>query len=147
QRLTPRELLLIRPSDGVDAAVHVDDFAGGGGEPVGEQCGASAGGGFAVLDVPAEGGGLGPHVGHAFEAGDALGGHGGEGAGGDEVDADALGAEVFGQVAGAGLQAGLGHAHPVVDGPGLGGVEVEADDGAAVLHQGQAGHREGLQRV
>ena len=45
------------------------------------------------------------------------------------------GPEVAGQVAGAGLEAGLGHAHPVVARPGDRRVEVEADDRAAVRHQ------------
>ena len=42
-------------------------------------------------------------------------------------------AQVAGQVAVDRLQRGLGHAHPVVDRPGDGGVEVEADDRAAAL--------------
>ena len=47
------------------------------------------------------------------------------------------GAQVAGQVAGRRLERGLGHAHPVVGRPGLGGVEVEADDRPAVGHQRQ----------
>ena len=56
-------------------------------------------------------------------------------------------AQVAGQVAGGGLEGGLGHAHPVIVRPRLGGVEVEPDDGPAAggLEQGQAGHGQGLQ--
>ena len=49
----------------------------------------------------------------------------------DQVDPDALRAEVAGEVARAGLQAGLGHAHPVVRRPGDGRVEGQPDDRAA----------------
>ena len=41
------------------------------------------------------------------------------------------GPELAGQVAGRRLEGRLGHPHPVVGGPGHGGVEVEADDRAA----------------
>ena len=44
------------------------------------------------------------------------------------------------------LQAGLGHAHPVVAGPGDAGVEIEADDRAAAGHHRQRRHGQGLQR-
>ena len=94
--------------------------------------------GLGVGDVPAERGPVGPDALELLEAGDALGGHRAQRAGRDQVDPDALRAQVPGQVAGGRLQAGLGHAHPVVDGPGDGGVEVEADDRAAVRHQRQA---------
>ena len=62
---------------------------------------------------------LGPHVVEAFEAGDALGRHGGSGPAATRLTRMPSRPEVSGQVAGAGLQAGLGHAHPVVGGPGL----------------------------
>ncbi len=84
---------------------------------------------------------------NSLEARDALGGHGAQRPGGHQVDPDPLPAQIAGQVAGAGLQAGLGHAHPVVAGPGHAGVEVEADDRPAAVHQRQRGHGQRLERV
>ena len=81
--------------------------------------------------VPAERGPGAPHVLEVLEAGDRLGGQRLERAGGDQVAADALGAEVAGEVARGGLQGRLGHAHPVVRRPGDGGVEGQPDDRAA----------------
>ena len=59
-------------ADGVEAAVDVDDLAGGGGEPVGEQGDAGLGDRLAVADVPAERRPLGPDLLEPLEAGDAL---------------------------------------------------------------------------
>ena len=56
-------------------------------------------------------------------------------------------AEVAGQVARGRLERGLGHAHPVVDRPGVAGVEREADDRAARGQQRLGGDRERLERV
>ena len=55
-------------------------------------------------------------------------------------------AEVAGEVAGGGLEGGLGHAHPVVDRPREGGVEGQPDDGRARAHQRLGGRGEGLER-
>ena len=52
------------------------------------------------------------------------------------------GPEVARQVARGGLERGLGHAHPVVDGPGDGGVEVHADDARALVRV-EVGERDG----
>ncbi len=77
------------------------------------------------------------------------GGHGPDRAGGHQVDAHLVRPEVPGQVAGRRLEGGLGHAHPVVTGPGDGGVEVEGHDRSAPgrPQQGQQARGQGLQRV
>ena len=82
-----------------------------------------------------------PHRLEVLEAGDRLGGQGLQRPGGDQVAADAVGAEVAGEVARGRLQAGLGHAHPVVRRPRDGRVEGHADDRAARTHQRAAGDR------
>jgi len=77
--------------NGVDTAVDVEDLACGHGEEVAEEGDAAAGDDFGVVDVPAQGSALGPGVLEGGEAGDGLGRHGADGAGGDEIDPDALG--------------------------------------------------------
>ena len=86
-----------------------------------------------ILDVPAERRLALPRVGEIAEPGDAARGERAERAGGHQVHAHAARAEVARQVARGGLQRRLGHAHPVVDRPGDGGVEVEPDDRRALL--------------
>ena len=88
-----------------------------------------------------------PRLLEQLEAGDALRRDRAQRAGGHEVDPDPLGPEVAGEVAGGRLERRLRHAHPVVDRPRLGVVEVEADDRAAALHQRQRRDRQRLQRV
>ena len=76
----------------------------------------------------------------ALEAGDATRGDGAERAGTDQVDPDPLGPEVARKIAGDRLERRLGDAHPVIDRPGDGRVEVEPDDARAAGHQrGQRG--------
>ena len=82
-----------------------------------------------------------------LEAGDALRGGRLDGAGGDEVHAHVLLAEVTRQVARDRLERGLRHSHPVVDRPGDRGVEVHAHEAAAVLHQRRDRPGQRLERV
>ena len=100
-----------------------------------------------ILRVPAERRLHPPGVGELVEARDALGGDRLQRAGRDEVDADAVRADVAREVARDGLQRRLADAHPVVDRPGDRRVEVEADDGAAGLaEQRQQVGRQRLER-
>ncbi len=71
------------------------------------------------------------------------------GPGRHQVDPDAVGPEVARQVARQRLERRLGHAHPVVGGPGHAGVEVEAHHrrSAGGDEQRPEGADEGLQRV
>ena len=80
----------------------------------------------------------------SLESRDTAGGDGPERPRAHQVDADPLAAEVARQVPRDRLQGGLGDAHPVVDRPGHGGVEVQPDDPRAGRHQ--RGHR-GPQRL
>src|SRR4051812_6899568 len=81
-------------ADGVVAAVHVEDLAGRGGEPVGQQGDTGLGDGGAVGDVPAEGGAGVPHVLERRETGDRPRRQRLDRAGGDEVDPDLALAEI-----------------------------------------------------
>ena len=81
------------------------------------------------------------------EARDGLRGHRLHRARRHEVHANAVLAEVAGEVAVDRLQRRLRHAHPVVGGPRDAGVEVEADDRRAPRQQRQQRGREGLERV
>ena len=83
----------------------------------------------------------------AAKPGDRLGRHGLDRPGGHQVDPDPVGPEVPGQVAGERLERRLGHAHPVVDRPGHGGVEVEADHRGAGPAVGAGGHQQGTERL
>ena len=98
-------------------------------------------------EVPAERRPAGPHVLEAAESRDALGRHGAQRPGRDQVDPDSVRPQVAGQIPGARLQPGLGHAHPVVGRPGPGRVEVQADDRASAAHQRLGRHGQGLERV
>src|SRR5699024_4057732 len=80
-------------------------------------------------------------------AGDPGGGGGLERAGRDQVDAHAVLADVFGEVAGGGFEGGHGHAHPVVDGPGDRRVEGQSHDSGALVEHGLGGHGDRLERV
>ena len=105
-----------------------------------------------VVDVPAERRPVGPGVLEGAEPRDGLGRHGADRPRRDEVHPDAAGPELLGQVAGEGLEGRLGHAHPVVDGPGHRGVEVEADHRRAAVatrrpQQRQEGVDQRLERV
>jgi hypothetical protein len=131
----------------VHAAVHVDDLAGRRGEPVGQQRRARARDRLRVGDVPAERSAVVPHALEPVEARDRLRGHGPQRPGRDQVDPHSLWAEVTGEVPRARLEAGLGHAHPVVARPGHARVEVQAHDRAAAAHQRQRGRRDRLERV
>src|SRR5260370_5707174 len=94
------------------------------------------------------GGGLGDGVEDLAEVAYAAGGEGLDGAGGDGVDADVFGSERDGEVADGGLERGLGYAHDVVVGEGLGGAVVgEGEDGAAFGHERDGGAADGDQRV
>ena len=139
-------------ADGVDATVDVEDLARGHREEVAEQGEAGLGHRRRIVDVPAERRPVGPGVLEGAEPRYRLGRHGAHGAGRDQVDPDAPGPELLGEIAREGLQPRLGHAHPVVDGPGHRGVEVEPHDrGATVrarrLEEGEKGIDEGLERV
>src|SRR5580658_9794253 len=63
----------------------------------------------------------------------------------DEIHPDAAGPELLGQVARQRLEPRLGHAHPVVDGPGHRRIEVETDDGRATV--GPRGLQERQERL
>ena len=69
------------------------------------------------------------------------------GPGGHQVHARAVAAQVARQVARDRLQRRLGHAHPVVGGPGHGGVEVQPHQAAAVGRGGQQRAQPGAQRL
>src|SRR5699024_4618899 len=132
---------------GAEAAVDVDHFTGGRGEPVREQGddGLARRGGVGL--VPAQGRTVAPHVLEGSEAGDRGGGGGLERAGRDQVDAHAVLTDVFGEVAGGGFEGGLGHAHPVVDGPGDRRVEGQSHNSGALVEHGLGGHGDRLERV
>ena len=132
---------------GVQAAVDVDHLTGGRREPVRQQCDHGASGRVEVLGVPAQRGALRPDVVEGLGARNRLLGDGRERSGGDHVAADAVRPQVAGQIARGALQRGLGHAHPVVGGPGLPGVEGQAHHRAPAGHQRTAGHRQAGQRV
>ncbi len=139
-------------ADGVDAAVDVQDLPRGHGEEVAEEGEAGLGHRRGVVDVPAEGRPVGPGVLEGAEPRYGLGRHGADRARRHQVHPDAGRPQLLGQVAGEGLEPRLGHAHPVVDGPGHRGVEVEADHrGAAVaarrLEEGEEGVDQRLERV
>ncbi len=83
----------------MDPAVDVEDLAGRHLEPVGEERDAGTSDWVGVVDVPSERGSCRPGVFERSEAGDLLGGHRSHRSGGDEVDADLVGAEVSREVA------------------------------------------------
>src|SRR4051794_28071310 len=83
---------------GVEAAVDVDHLGRRRREPVRQQGDARFGHGGAVVDVPPERRPLAPDILELREPGDRLGRHGADRAGGHQVDADVLGAELAGQV-------------------------------------------------
>src|SRR5699024_148094 len=131
---------------GVEAAVNVDHFAGGRGEPVREQGDDRLARRGGVGLVPAQGRTVAPHVLERSETGDRGGGGGLERAGRDEVDAHAVFADVIGEVAGGGFEGGLGHALPVVDGPGDRRVEGQPHDSGLLVEHGLGGHGDRLER-
>ena len=116
-------------------------------EPIAEHHDARLGNGRRIGHVPAKWCPLAPHIFELLEAGDALRRHRLHGTGGDEIAADALRAQVFGQIAADALERALGDTHPVVRRPGDGVVEVEPDERAAVGHQWHKRFRERLQRI
>src|SRR3954454_6360026 len=132
---TPRSLRPERRAHRVEAAVHVQDLAGDATTEVRQQEQHGVGDRAGVERVPAERRLLLPQAGERLEPRDALGGRRLDRAGGDEVHADVLLAQVARQVAVHRLERGLRHAHPVVDGPRLRRVEVHAHQAAAALHQ------------
>ena len=80
-------------TDGVIAAVDVDDLAGRRREPVAQQCHARPCHRLGIVDVPAERSAPVPRVLEQLEARDRLGGHRLDRTGGHEVAADLTGAE------------------------------------------------------
>ena len=85
---------------------------------------------------------------HVAEVADAAGGEGLDGAGGDGVDADVFGAEVPGEIADRGFEAGLGHGHHVVVGDNFfSGVVAEGHDAAALGHERGGGAADGDERI
>src|SRR3712207_8437038 len=89
-------LLPTLESHDVEAAVHVEDFAGdAGGERAEEEEGGVAD--LARLDVAAQGGALGVVAQHHAQVADAARGERVDRAGADGVDADVLPAEVGGE--------------------------------------------------
>src|ERR1700722_9120812 len=133
-------------------AVNVQYLPRGHREEVAEEGEAGLGHGGGVVDVPTERPPVGPGVLEGAESRDRLGGHGADGPGRHEIHPDAAGSELLGQVARQGLESRLGHAHPVVDGPGHRRVEVETDDGGTAVASGRLEQREkgldqGLERV
>src|SRR5690606_32888872 len=82
----------------MDAGVHVQDFAG----DARSQVGAEESGGVADFldgDVALERRGLGVDIEQLAEAADAGSRQGADGAGGNAIDADAVGAQIVGHVA------------------------------------------------
>ena len=139
-------LLRLDP-DGMESTVDVDQLAADAPREVREQERDRLAYRRGIGDVPAEGRAGGPPVGDGVEARDALAGHRLERTRAHGVHADALRPQVACQVARDGLEPGLGNPHPVVDGPGDAGVEVERDDGASRgFHQRQEAHRQLLER-
>ena len=131
----------------MDAAVDVQDLTGGHGQEVRQQGRAGPGHDVRVEDVPSERGPLGPGVLEGRESGDGLGGHGLHRTGGHQVHPYPFGPEIPGEVAGQRLERRLGHAHPVVDGPRHGGVEVEPHHGRAGPAVGAGGREQGTERL
>ena len=82
-----------------------------------------------------------PHALEPLEARDGLRGHGAQRAGRHQVHPDAVPPRSRARYRAAGLEPGLGHAHPVVARPGDARVEVQADHGTAAAHQRQRRHR------
>ncbi len=128
-------------------AIDVDHRAGGGREPVAEQCHDGPGHGARVGDVPTQRGSLSPHVFEGREPGDGPSRHGLDRSGRHQVHPDARRAEITGQIPAGGLEPGFGHPHPVIGGPGPGGVEIEADDRPPRGHERGHGVGQELERV
>src|SRR3954453_4717759 len=117
----------------VEPAVDVDDLRRDRARGVGQQEVDRLRDRARVVDVPAERRLTLPPVGKVAEAWDAARGERPERAGGNQVHAHLARAEVAREVARGSLQRGLGDAHPVVDRPGHGRVEVQPDDRRALL--------------
>src|SRR5690606_13502447 len=116
---------------GIEATIHIQDLAGDAGGQVGAEEG-TGGADFLDGDVAAQRGAgfvVGQHLAEALDAG---GGQSADRAGGDGVDADAVRPQAGGQVAYAGFQAGLGHAHDVVVGHGAYRTEIGQGQQVAV---------------
>src|SRR5438132_5912469 len=132
----------------VIATVDVHDLPGGGRAVVRKQDGCHLRDRRAILAVPAERGALAPGVFEALESRDPFCRHRLQGPSRQRVHANVVLAEVPSEVARDRFERGFAHAHPVVEGPRLGGiVEVERDDTAALRHQRaeRLGHR--LERI
>src|SRR5690606_38382899 len=91
-------VVMLSGSHGVETAVDMHDLAGRRREEVGEQRHDRTCGRRAVGVVPAQGCPLGPGRLELLEARDRLGGEGLQRTGGDEVDPDAAGTEVAGEI-------------------------------------------------
>src|SRR5690606_4850420 len=116
---------------GMKASVHIQDLTG----DTRGQIRAQEGAGVAdFLDghVATQRGAVGVVGEHLAEALDAGSGQSADRAGGDGVDADAVRTQAGGQVAYAGFQAGLGHAHDVVVGHGAYRTEIGQGQQVAV---------------
>ncbi len=137
-----------RGADRVEAAVHVDDLARDGPRAGPEEEEHRLRDGSGVARVPPERRLRAPRVGEPVEARDAARRERLERARGDEVHPDAARADIARDVAGHALERGLGHPHPVVDGPGERRVEVEPDDRRmlALLEEREQRARERLER-
>jgi len=129
-----------RSAQDVRAAVHVDDLAGRGGEPVRQQGHHGPGQSGAVAGVPAERGAPGPLLDELVVPRQGLGQQGAVRAGRDQVDADPLRPEVARELPAGRLERGPGHPQPVLPRQHPPRVDLQADDG-------RAGHEQALQGV